>query len=622
MAGNLITVTDAGRAALVAPGNAGTTAHRIVEIGLATAAFAPDSGMKAVPNERKRITTFAGENVAADTIHVTLKDDTADQFSLYGFGLYLENGVLAAVYGQATPIMEKSPSAMLLLSADLQFTTIDAAQLVFGDATFTNPPATTERQGVVELATSVETIAGTDTQRAVTPAGMAAAIIPAIAGKSDKGHRHAVADVDGLQGVLDAKAPAAHRHAIADVTGLQDALDTRLGVNGGNVAGDIDLNFVAGNPRGIHWKTAAGYRWYAFANGATETGGNAGSDLSIARFDDRGAYLDTALTIARATGVANFLQRPTWANVTPWDSGNLKPYTRAGGELDGNAPVQTRTAYGKTAYQVLAPDGTGIGGTLASWKDDRAPAMQIDTPSSTAAYMAVRWTRPGGRNLAAIDAWEGGSATSAPRIDFHLDGQASAWQFGRTDITRGAGGTVYGTWNFDPATKVSISGATMTGRLQLAPENAYGEIGFRSTDRTWQYLRGRNAGGGMEWVNNAYNSVVATMDDAGSFWGQNLWARGQIQAAGRVIAANGGGQLCEDGNIYGGVWGGYLSNWMNNKANAGSVCQWVSGPNWEYLFDEFNRDNHDAPAPKVVVGFRGNGANNTFYFRAVELRNQ
>ncbi|CAE6848581.1 hypothetical protein R75465_07050 [Paraburkholderia aspalathi] len=169
MAGNLITVTDAGRAALVAPGNTGTLAHKVVEIGLATAAFVVDKSLKALPNERKRITTFAGENIAADTIHVTLKDDTADQFTLYGFGLYLENGVLAAVYGQATPIMEKSPDAMLLLATDIQFTTIDAAALTFGDATFTNPPATTERQGVIELATQEEVNAGTDTVRALTP---------------------------------------------------------------------------------------------------------------------------------------------------------------------------------------------------------------------------------------------------------------------------------------------------------------------------------------------------------------------------------------------------------------------------------------------------------------------
>ncbi|ADP02363.1 gp18 [Burkholderia phage KS14] len=169
MAGTLITITDAGRAALVAPGNTGTNAHQVVKIGLASAPFVADKGMLAMPNERKRITTFAGKNIAADTVHVTLKDDTDDQFTLYGFGLYLENDVLLGVYSQATPIMEKSPAAMLLLSADIQFTTIDAAAITFGEASFANPPATTEVQGVIELATQAEVDAGTDTVRALTP---------------------------------------------------------------------------------------------------------------------------------------------------------------------------------------------------------------------------------------------------------------------------------------------------------------------------------------------------------------------------------------------------------------------------------------------------------------------
>ncbi|CAE6856134.1 hypothetical protein [Paraburkholderia domus] len=456
MAGNLITVTDAGRAALVAPGNAGTTAHKIVEIGLASAAFVADKSMKALPNERKRITTFAGENVAADTIHVTLKDDTADQFTLYGFGLYLENGVLAAVYGQATPIMEKSTGAMLLLSADLQFATIDAAQLVFGDATFTNPPATTDRQGVVRLATRDEAIAGTDTKSAVTPAGMSAAFAPAIAGKSDKGHKHAIADVDGLQGALDGKSPVGHKHVIADVNGLQDALDTRLGVGGGNVSGDVRLKSTSQySPRFL--LDANGYAPFLRSNSTAKTieAINSANTALNASLDDNGV-----LTLPRA--------RPSWAGVTPWDSGNLDPYTKAGGELAGNAAFQTRTAYGKTAYQVLAPDGTGIGGAYVDWNSTRAPALQIDSPNSGSAYMGFRWTRWSGRHFAAIDAYEGGSATSAPTISMHLDGQANAWSFGRTDITRGAGGTVYGTWNFNPASYLPVNGrAYSAGRLYM-----------------------------------------------------------------------------------------------------------------------------------------------------------
>jgi microcystin-dependent protein len=219
MAGTLIYITDAGRAALVAPANDGTNAHKIVEIGLATASFnAADPSLVALPNERKRITTFAGENVAFDTIHVTLKDDTDDQFTLYGFGLYLENGVLAAVYSQATPIMEKAAAAMLLLSADLQFTTIDAATLVFGDASFTNPPATTERQGVVELATQDEVNAGADSVRALTPK-TAASRYASLTGANFAGPVSATQlTTDGAAVVGVAKIQSATRAAVLSVS--------------------------------------------------------------------------------------------------------------------------------------------------------------------------------------------------------------------------------------------------------------------------------------------------------------------------------------------------------------------------------------------------------------------
>lgn len=37
---------------------------------------------------------------------------------------------------------------------------------------------------------------------------------------------------------------------------------------------------------------------------------------------------------------------------------------------------------------------------------------------------------------------------------------------------------------------------------------------------------------------------------------------GHFVARGNVSAGNGGGQLGQDGNVYGGVWGGYLNNWL------------------------------------------------------------
>jgi len=309
MAGTLIHVTKAGRAALVATGNTGTAAHKITAIGVSTVAFDDtDERLTVLPGERKRISTISGENVAADTIHVTLKDDTADQYSLYGLGLYLENGVLFAVYSQrsdAGPIMEKSPAAMLLLAADMQFTKIDAAQLYFGDATFTNPPATTERQGVVELATNAESLAGIDTQRAVTPAGLQSALTPALA----------------------TKANVAHRHAMIDVDGLQSALDVKLNLTGGVLRGDVTLSDATLVLRNGSYASSM----RADASGLIGFINQAGTAWNL-QLNDAGV-----LSLPRA--------RPNWAGgLIPWDSGNFDPNTRVaktGDRMSGDLYVDS-----------------------------------------------------------------------------------------------------------------------------------------------------------------------------------------------------------------------------------------------------------------------------------------
>ncbi|MFP3693101.1 hypothetical protein SB784_34055, partial [Burkholderia sp. SIMBA_048] len=122
-----------------------------------------------------------------------------------------------------------------------------------------------------------------------------------------------------------------HKHVISDVDGLQSALDARLGVGGGEVSGAVRLKSASQySPQLI--LDANGYAPFLRSDSIARTleAVNAANTAVNASLDDNGV-----LSRPRA--------RPSWAGYTPWDSGNLNPYTKAGGELNGNAAFQTRS---------------------------------------------------------------------------------------------------------------------------------------------------------------------------------------------------------------------------------------------------------------------------------------
>lgn len=172
-----ILITNAGRAAIINAQHTGTAPITLASVGLSQTAIAPSAADAALAGEFKRVATIAGEVVAPDTIHLTMSDDSADSYALRSFGLYLADGTLFALYGQADPILQKVASSIGLLSIDVILADAAATALTFGDTSFTNPPATTERQGVVELATLAEAQAGVDALRALTPAAARAALL-------------------------------------------------------------------------------------------------------------------------------------------------------------------------------------------------------------------------------------------------------------------------------------------------------------------------------------------------------------------------------------------------------------------------------------------------------------
>ncbi|QKV52644.1 phage tail protein [Comamonas antarctica] len=168
-------LTTAGRQALINAKQDGSQARTITSVGVTAATFTPTDALASIPNEIKRLPSIAGDVVAKDTIHITIRDDGEDTYTVRGLGVYLDNGVLLGTYSQAAVILEKSVASILMLATDMRVLdgSVDISTLHFGETNFINPPATTERQGVVELATAAEAEQLKDGQRAMTPASAA-----------------------------------------------------------------------------------------------------------------------------------------------------------------------------------------------------------------------------------------------------------------------------------------------------------------------------------------------------------------------------------------------------------------------------------------------------------------
>lgn len=263
MSGFQITITDAGRAALIDAQNTGTVAFRLSQIGVSTQHVAGGlAALTQLPNERKRLATMAGDVVADDTLHVTIRDETADAYALRAFGLYASTGVLFAVYSQADPILEKSDAAMLLLAIDAKLVALGTAQIEFGPADFSLPPASETVAGVVEIATDAEVDAGLDPWRVITVRTLKRAL-GALSGFALKVHQHDASDttsgvfnvgripaldmskITGLAAALAGKAADVHTHAINQILGLTEALAGKAASAHQHVADDIVSGVLA-----------------------------------------------------------------------------------------------------------------------------------------------------------------------------------------------------------------------------------------------------------------------------------------------------------------------------------------------------------------------------------------
>lgn len=88
-------------------------------------------------------------------------------------------------------------------------------------------------------------------------------------------------------------------------TGAKTFTDT-LTLNSAAGSPILDIRGAAGTTRNIVFKTATANRWIINTNSSGETGSNAGSNLTIIRYDDAGSVIDTVFTLTRSSAAVTW----------------------------------------------------------------------------------------------------------------------------------------------------------------------------------------------------------------------------------------------------------------------------------------------------------------------------
>ena len=170
-----IVITNAGLAEIVNAERNGTAPVILSEVGFGTGQYEPDPSRTTLEAEFKRLTAIAGGSIGGNVIHLNAQDASDDEYTVHEVGIYTESGTLFAVFSQGLPILQKVSLAQALLAIDIVLTNVNPASVTVGDTNFQFNRATTEMQGVVQLATADEVALGLDDAKVITPATLAKA---------------------------------------------------------------------------------------------------------------------------------------------------------------------------------------------------------------------------------------------------------------------------------------------------------------------------------------------------------------------------------------------------------------------------------------------------------------
>lgn len=548
-------VTNAGRAALVNAANTGTAPVTIATCGISASAVVPAVGATTLPGEIKRIATLSGDVVADDTIHLVVRDEGSSVFTLRSFALYLADGTLFAIYGQATPILEKSAQSIMLLALDVRFADVAATSLTFGDANFLNPPATPDQIGVVELATLAEQLAGTDDRRVAAAKTIKDAVfswLDARFGANNAGIWHP--GNDGAGSGLDADLLDGQQGS------YYTAIAARLGYTPANKAGDTFGGPVA----------APAFNFSTLANaGFLVSGGNPylGMDLGDSLFYDRigDAFGFNIGNVTQASiGGDGYINTRVGMRVggnIVWHAGNDGSGSGLDADtVDGLQGAQLMTIQGddtSTGRKILKTNRTGNNGISTSAANlgelevqgngVGAAMMSFHRPGTFASYLGLEvdnsW-RVGGWSMGnnSYLLWHSGNDGAGSGLDADLlDGQDSSFY---VNIPARLG-----------YTPVRKTGDTFTGDVQLlrASNPAVGLLYLGDSGSRYLYYDGASYimpggelygnGGGKMW--HSQNDGSGSGLDADMLDGYHaasfapIMAEHLVENGGYIVYANG-----------------------------------------------------------------------------------
>ncbi len=582
----IFTITDAGRQEIINVSNTGTEKVEIKSVGIGDMYYITTPDQTEIGGEIKRITGIGGTVISPDTIHVSAKDDSKDEYVVHTVGLYTDKGTLFAVYSRKEPIINKSASTVMLISSDITFKSLDTANITFGDVVFINPPASESVVGVSRFATAEEVEEGLDPAIAVSA--------KRLKGELDK---KANLDSPNLTGTPTAPTTAESDNSqkIATTAFIKQVLLAYAKLDSPNFTGKPTAPTAEQSSNDTQLATTAFVRSAIAALVDSSPGAlDTLNELAAALGDDP----NFATTMTNALAGKQPLDG-TLTNLSGKDVPALLQYLGLGETINlaKNAVPATRRVNSKPltgditlwASDVGAISADAVGeitdnGTMASANTPgwwRVAVSNSDTVTDFPTY-------PDGSKLYSYgylfvekigEVW-------FQHYYAHMGANAKRQDWGTVPNTSRPWIIDYNTANKPTAGDVGalpITGGRVNGPLGIGTDNALGGNSIVLGDNDTGIKQ--NGDGVLDiYANSAHvlrfiSSLVECMT--------NLKVNGNAVATGEVQAGNGSSRMVNNGDIFGSVWNGWLSTHLNNnlvadiQLGAGtSVSTWDKAGSW------------------------------------------